>query len=174
MSRTELQSQFGRVEELIHKLEKTTDPAARATAKELVQLLMEIHGTGLARMMDIAAESGAAGMDIIQRLGQDDLTRNLLLLYNLHPSDLDTRVAEALEKARPYLRSRDADVELIEIVDGAARVRLTGNAHGCTAETLKGAVEEALYSEAPDLTSLSIETEPHVAAPVFIPLAAIR
>jgi Fe-S cluster biogenesis protein NfuA len=167
------QQQFGRIEELTVKLDKTADPAARATAKELVQLLMEVHGAGLERMMQLASEAGPAGAEIIDRLGRDELTRNLLLLYGLHPVDLDTRVAEALEKVRPYLRSRGADVELIGIAAGTASVRLNGNAHGCTAATLTSAVEEALYTEAPDLVSVSVETTP-VSTSVFLPLGELR
>jgi Fe-S cluster biogenesis protein NfuA len=170
---SENSQQFGRIEELIGKLEKTTDPAARATAKELVQLLMDIHGAGLERMMEITSQAGAVGMDIIDRFGDDELVRNLLLLYGLHPVDLDTRVASALETVRPYLRSRDANVELISITAGVVSVRLTGNAHGCTASTLKTAIEDALCKEAPDLVSVSVETEP-AAASVFIPLGELR
>jgi Fe-S cluster biogenesis protein NfuA len=167
------QQQFGRIEELVGKLETTTDPAARATAKELVQLLMDIHGAGLERMLEIASQCGAPGMEIIDRFGQDELARNLLLLYGLHPLDLDTRVAEALDKVRPYLRSRNADVQLISIAAGAVSVRLNGNAQGCTASSLKTAIEDALYKEAPDLVAISIETGAP-AASVFIPLANLR
>jgi Fe-S cluster biogenesis protein NfuA len=172
--RQQFQQQFGRIEELIGKLEKTTDPAARATAKELVQLLMEIHGAGLEKMLEIASQSGAVGVEMIDHFGKDEVVRNLLVLYGLHPVDLETRVAMALEEVRPYLRSRDSNVELISVIEGAASVRLTGNAHGCTASTLKSAIEEALYKEAPDLVSVSVETEAAAPASVFIPLAELR
>jgi Fe-S cluster biogenesis protein NfuA len=172
--RQEFQQQFGRIEELIGKLEKTGDPAARATAKELVQLLMEIHGAGLERLLEITSQSGAVGMELIDRFGQDEVTRNLLFLYGLHPIDLDTRVAAALETVRPYLRSRDANVELISIAGGVVNVRLNGSAHGCTASTLKTAIEEALYKEAPDLVSVVVETETAPAASVFVPLGELR
>ena len=168
------QQQYGRLEELIGKLETTADPAARATAKELVQLLMDIHGAGLERMLDIASQCGVAGMEIIERFGQDEVARNLLLLYGLHPLDLEARVAEALDKVRPYLRSRDADVQLISIAAGAVTVRLIGTAQGCTATSLKTAIEEALYTECPDLVSVSIEAEAVSAASVFIPLTELR
>jgi Fe-S cluster biogenesis protein NfuA len=169
----ELQQQLSRVEELIGKLEKTGDPASRAMAKELVQLLMEVHGAGLERMMEITSQSGAAGLEIIDRFGQDELARSLLLLYGLHPIELETRVAEGLESIRPYLRSRNANVEIVSLTDGAVHVRLLGDAHGCTASTLKSAIEEALYKAAPDLVSISVDTEPERAS-VFIPLAELR
>ena len=172
MTETLTQQQFGRIEELTLKLDKSADPATRATARELVQLLMEVHGAGLERLMEIVAAAGSAGAEIIERLGQEELTRNLLLLYGLHPVDLDSRVAGALEKVRPYLRSREADVELIGVAAGVASVRLNGNAHGCTASTLKHAIEEALYTEAPDLVSVSVELPGSTS--VFVPLDELR
>jgi len=172
--RQEFQEQFARVEELIGKLEKATDPAARATAKELVQLLMEINGAGVARMLEIASQSGPPGLELVHRFGQDEVARNLLFLYGLHPVDLDQRVAEALDKVRPYLRSRDADVELTGLIDGAVTIRLTGKAQGCTVSSLKTAIEEALFVEAPDLVSVLVETEPETAPSVFIPLDQLR
>jgi len=172
--RQNFQQQFGRIEELIGQLEKAADPAARAMAKELVQLLMDIHGAGLERMLEIAAGSGAAGSAIVDRFGEDEVARNLLFLYGLHPQDLETRVGAALQSVLPYLRSRDAGVELLAVAAGVVTVRLTGKAHGCTASTLKTAVEEALYKEAPDLTGISIETEDAPAASVFVPLNELR
>lgn len=170
----ELQQQLGRVEELIGKLEKTGDPASRSMARELVQLLMEIHGAGLERMLEIASQSGAAGMEIIDRFGEDELARSLLLLYGLHPVDLEARVAEGLESIRHYLHTRNAGVELVSVREGAVQIKLLGNAHGCTANTLKTAIEEALYKAAPDLVSISVDIESEAAASVFIPLAELR
>src|ERR1700722_12549260 len=169
----ELHQQLSRVEEIIGKLEKAGDPASRAMARELVQLLLEVHGAGLERMMEITSQSGAVGMDIIDRFGQDELVQSLLLLYGLHPVDLETRVAAGLESIRPYLQSRNANIELVSMKDGAVRARLLGNAHGCTAGTLKSAIEEALYKAAPDLASISVEAEAETTASVFIPLAEL-
>ncbi len=170
----ELQQQLARVEELIGKLETTGDPASRAIAKELVQLLMEVHGAGLERMLEITSQSGACGTEIIERFGQDELARSLLLLYGLHPVDLATRVMEGLDSIRPYLRSRNANVELVSLTEGVVHARLLGNAHGCTASSLKTAIEEALYKTAPDLVSISVDTEAGNAASVFIPLTDLR
>jgi len=170
----ELQQQLSRVEELIGKLEKIGDPASRAIAKELVQVLMEVHGAGLERMMEITSQSGAAGMEIIDRFGQDELARSLLFLYGLHPVDLETRVTEGLDSIRPYLQSRNANVELVSVSEGVVHARLLGNAHGCTASTLKTAIEEALFKAAPDLVSVSVDIEAEITASVFIPLAELR
>ena len=53
--------------------------------------------------------------------------------------------------------------------EGAVRLRLAGNCHGCPSSllTLKFSIEEAIYAAAPDVTSLEVEgatpLEPHEA-----------
>jgi hypothetical protein len=44
-----------KVEELIRKIEGLSDPEARAAAVELMQSLMEFHGAGLDRLMEIVS-----------------------------------------------------------------------------------------------------------------------
>jgi Fe-S cluster biogenesis protein NfuA len=50
-------------------------------------------------------------------------------------------------------------VELIAVQDGAVRVRLRANGHGCgsTAEALKEMVKNAVYQSAPDIVSITVE-----------------
>lgn len=149
-----------RLEELIGCLESSSDPKSRSTARELVQLLMELHGAGLERMLDKLWQRGPAGADIIEELGHDELVSPLLLLYNLHPLDLQTRVLTALDKVRPYLNSHGGNVELLDLTnEGSVRLKLQGTCHGCpsSAITLKLAIEQAIYEAAPDITCLSVE-----------------
>jgi Fe-S cluster biogenesis protein NfuA len=159
MEEKEFQQRIQKVEALVRKIEGLPDPDARASAQELFQLVMDLHGTSVERMMSIIFEAGDVGRVIIDKLGQDDLVGSLLLLYGLHPLDLETRVMQALDKVRPYLRSRGGNVELLSINDGAVRLRLQGGSNGCgsSGQTLKAAVEEAIYDAAPDLSALEIE-----------------
>jgi Fe-S cluster biogenesis protein NfuA len=155
----EFQRRLQKIEALIHTIESAADQNMRASAVELMQSLMELHGAGIERMMEIAYESGAPGGEIIDRLARDDLVESLLLLYGLHPLDIETRVTQALDKVRPYLRSHGGNVELIKIADGAVRLRLDGSCNGCasSAMTLKLAIEEAIYEFAPDVAALEVE-----------------
>jgi Fe-S cluster biogenesis protein NfuA len=124
-----------------------------------MQAVMDLHGAGLERMLDLIRASSNEGESIVQKLGRDELAASLLILYGLHPADLETRVARALDKARSRLRSHDGEVELLSIQDGAVRLRLNANGHGCgsTAEALKQIVENAVYDAAPDISALVIE-----------------
>src|SRR4051812_12856815 len=100
-----MQQLIQRIDGLLSQLETMSDPEARASAVELVQSLMELHGAGLERMMEITAEAGAPGRGVIDGFARDELVGGLLLLYGLHPLDLETRVMQALDKVRPYLAS---------------------------------------------------------------------
>jgi len=153
-----IEGRVEQIEELVLKLETGPDAEVRATARELVQALMEFHGTGLERILGILRQRGdvEATMD---QFARDELVRSLLLLYGLHPVDLETRVREALDKTRPYLRSHGGNVELVGIEpDGAVRLRMQGSCHGCpsSAVTLKLAIEQAIRDAAPDVTSIVV------------------
>src|SRR5713101_2652492 len=117
---------------------------SKVAARELVQLLMEVHGTGLERIMEIVFESGPEGEAMIARLGQDPIVRNFLLLYSLHPEDMETRVLKALDAVGQRLRKLDSKVGLVSVRDGAVQVQLktSGHAHGSAAKTLRSIVEE--------------------------------
>jgi Fe-S cluster biogenesis protein NfuA len=148
-----------RLEILIRNLERLPDPAARDQARELVQTLLDFHGTALGRLLGRVADMGEQGRDLIGSLGDDEIVSSLLLLYGLHPLDTATRVEQALERVRPLLRSHHGDVELEGVVDGVVRLRMQGSCNGCpsSALTLKNAIEEAIYAAAPDVEAIEVE-----------------
>jgi Fe-S cluster biogenesis protein NfuA len=152
------QEQIRQLGTLVGELDQMPAGAPKTAARELIQLLMEVHGTGLERIMEIVFATGEAGEAIIGKLGQDPIVRNLLLLYSLHPEDLETRVLKALDAAGSRLRKHDATVELVSIQKGVVQLRLqtTGHACGSTTRNLRSIVEESISDLVPDLTSLTI------------------
>jgi len=148
-----------RIGGLVQEIESIADPAVRAATKDLVQSLMDLHGAALEKALDIVAEAGEPGMNIIDRLGRDSLVSSVLILYGLHPEDLETRVAKAVEKIRPQLRKQGCEVELLGVNDGAIRLRVETGSHTCgsTAKTVQATLEGAMYDAAPDMASLVIE-----------------
>ena len=148
-----------RIGGLVQEIESIADPAVRAATKNLVQSLMDLHGAALEKALDIVAEAGEPGMSIIDRLGRDSLVSSVLILYGLHPEDLETRVAKAVDRVRPQLRKQGCEVELLSVTDGAIRLRVETGSHTCgsTAKTLQATLEGAMYDAAPDLISLVIE-----------------
>jgi Fe-S cluster biogenesis protein NfuA len=173
-----------RIEELVARIEEAADPSLRDDALTLVQVLLDLHRQGLARIIEIAGRNpagtnGAAtgSASLIQRLADDERVAPLLLLHDLHPVDLSTRVEQALEKVRPLLRSHGGDVELTDLSDGVVKLKLEGSCHGCPSSTLtlRNAIEEAIFEFAPDVARLEVSgvVEPPPAAG-FVSLETIR
>ncbi len=63
------------------------------------------------------------------------------------------KVEKSLEKIRPSLQADGGDVELVEVIDGTVKVRLTGACGGCPMSqmTLKMGIERQLKSEIPEI-----------------------
>jgi Fe-S cluster biogenesis protein NfuA len=155
----DFQEDMQRIGGLVQEIDSIADPAVRAATKDLVQSLMDLHGTALEKVLDIVADAGEPGMDIIGRLGRDPLVSSVLILYGLHPDDLETRVVKAVDRIRPQLRKQGCEVELVGVNDGAVRLRVETGSHTCgsTAKTVQATVEGAIYDAAPDMASLAIE-----------------
>ena len=66
------------------------------------------------------------------------------------------KVENALDKIRPALRADDGDVELVDVKDGVATVRLTGACGSCpmSTMTLKMGVERIIKEEVPEIKEL--------------------
>ena len=155
----DFQDDMQRIGGLVQQIDSIADPAVRAATKDLVQSLMDLHGAALEKALDIVAEAGEPGMDIIGRLGRDSLVSSVLILYGLHPEDLETRVAKAVDRIRPQLRKQGCEVELLGVNEGAIRLRVQTGSHTCgsTAKTVQATLEGAVYDAAPDMSSLVIE-----------------
>ena len=63
------------------------------------------------------------------------------------------KVEKSLEKIRPSLQADGGDVELVEVVDGIVKVRLTGACSGCPMSqmTLKMGIERILKKDIPEV-----------------------
>jgi hypothetical protein len=151
------------IEPLVQKVQGLADPKARRAALDLLQAVMDLHAAGIEHMMEIVADS-SFGAETVAALGNDRIVSSLLLLHDLHPLDLETRVARALD--RPDFRSHGASVELIAATEGLVRVRIEGG------PGLRGAVEAALAEAAPDAADIQVEGGTS-AVSGFVPLAAL-
>jgi Fe-S cluster biogenesis protein NfuA len=65
-------------------------------------------------------------------------------------------VEKALEKIRPALQADGGDIELVDVIDGIVKVRLTGACGGCPMSqmTLKMGVEKVLKQQVPEVRSV--------------------
>jgi hypothetical protein len=157
-----VEEKMRRLGALVDELDQGPGGGSKVAARELVQLRMEVYRAGLERIMELVIESGrhpgAPSGEIIDRFGDDPIVRSLLLLYFLHPDDLETRVVRALNGIRPRLRNFDSRVELVSMHEGAVQLRLhtSGHPRGSTIKDLRPIVERSIYDLAPDLMSLTI------------------
>lgn len=65
-------------------------------------------------------------------------------------------VEKALQTIRPSLQADGGDIELVDVVDGVVKVRLTGACGGCPMSqmTLKMGVEKVLKQQVPEVKSV--------------------
>jgi Fe-S cluster biogenesis protein NfuA/nitrite reductase/ring-hydroxylating ferredoxin subunit len=170
-----LQERVTRMEALLGEIETLSDPNARSKAAEVVGVLLELYGEGLARMMEVVAE-GEERERAFDAFAEDELVSHLLLLHGLHPLDLETRVVRALEEVRPYLLSHGGNVELLGVEEGVARLRMQGSCSGCPSSTvtLKLAIEEAIQKTAPDLERIQAEGVAEEPRPTIIAGPTLR
>lgn len=155
----QVQHRIQRIGGLVHEIEEFADPASRAKAKELMQSVMDLHGNGLERVMEIIFQAGDPGIRIIDELGRDPLVGSLLVLYGMHPETLESRVTRAVEALAVELHKKSCSVELLRINAGEVRMRVSTGPHTCgsTTSQLRSQVEEAIYGAAPDVASLIVE-----------------
>jgi Fe-S cluster biogenesis protein NfuA len=139
-----------RLRQLVDQIQQL-EPTERARARALVQTVLDFHGAALAQLLELLRQE-EDGRALLEKISQDSLVRNLLLLHGLHPADLETRTREALTRVQPFLRSQGAEVELIAVADEAVRLCLRQNASGYPVSlgTLRAAIEEAIAVAAPD------------------------
>ena len=63
------------------------------------------------------------------------------------------KVEAALSKIRPVLQADGGDVDLVDVVDGVVKLRLTGACGGCpmATMTLRAGIERVLKEEVPEV-----------------------
>jgi Fe-S cluster biogenesis protein NfuA len=63
------------------------------------------------------------------------------------------RVEQVIDKIRPMLQRDGGDIQLVDVVDGVVKVKLTGACGSCpmSTMTLKMGVESALKKEIPEV-----------------------
>jgi Fe-S cluster biogenesis protein NfuA len=154
----DLRAAGDRIEQLLDELQGIADQRTYRIAEELLQLVSDLYGAGLARVVEVARERAP---ELTEVFVEDDLIGSLLLVLGLHPKALDRRVEEALTNVRPFLAQHGGDVELLDLdADaGAVLLRLLGSCDGCpsSAMTLQMAVERAIAEAAPEITRIDVD-----------------
>jgi len=162
----ELNHRSDRIQRLIGEIESLPAGNAKELMQECIENILGFYGKGLEKILKIiAAGNSSAARDIYNHLIEDSFVNGLLLIHDLHPLDIKTRLFKALETVKPYMDSHGGSVELISIDDGIARLRLAGNCKGCpsSSATLELGIRQAIEEYCPDLSGLEVEgvSQPH-------------
>jgi Fe-S cluster biogenesis protein NfuA len=170
------QEQIGRIEQLVQEIESAGDPALRATAKELVQSVMDLHGAAIERIVEMVKKAGDPASSILRSLGADELVGGLLVLYGQHPEDFATRVHRGIEKARKMLARHGADMQVLTIAEATVRLQIDTHGHSCssTAAELESIIRGAVFETAPDAAEIIIELPESKSASGFVPLESLQ
>ena len=143
-----------RIDSLLEELADSAVPQVMERVEDLLRCVMDLYGAGLSRVLECADD------DLVRGLADDEIVGNLLVLHDLHPDDVDTRVQRALDQVRPYLGSHAGGVSLSGVdEDGIVHLQLEGSCDGCpsSALTVKSAIEDAILMAAPEVAAVEAE-----------------
>jgi len=168
----DLERQLQRLEALLHELERGPESPIRTQARDVVRAVLDLHATGLDRMVQCIGRL-AGGPAIMNALTSDPLIAGLLLLHDIHPENLETRVRVAVDALAPALVPQGARVAQVSVDEGIVRVRLERELGrgGPAAAALRSRIEQALVAAAPDAAGIEIDV-PDTAA--FVPVTEVR
>ncbi|MDH6121630.1 hypothetical protein ABH930_002365 [Kitasatospora sp. GAS204A] len=146
-----------RVQQVLDQLD---DAGQREAAEELVRTLMDFYGAGLAR---------AAELLPAEALG-DELVAGLLVLHDLHPQDLGTRIGHALAAVPGWA------VQRLDVERGELTLRQTDEGGGCGCGSAQDGerVEQLLACFAPELTAVELAKQPTLLQIGTRPVAEVR
>ncbi|MFI0717296.1 hypothetical protein ACH4SK_43460 [Streptomyces inhibens] len=160
-----------RVEDVLDRLAERDDREVSAAAEELVRVLMDFYGAGLARIMQLL-EHGTGDGGPQTALLRDELVSSLLVLHDLHPENTTARIGRALDSVRSRHAAEVAD---FDADTGTLRLRSAG-AGGCgcpsTTQAAQEAVEAAVGCFAPEVTSVRWEAAAGKPEPALLQIAS--
>ena len=149
---------FDQLNILLESIEQHPEEAVRNHVRALVYTLLDLHHGALQRIVEIVSAQ-PTGEKILQELSDDELVQAVLMVHELMAQPLETRIENALEIARQQLKIYGADVELVEVKNGVAQLKLFGGASTANVSTsiLKAEIEHALHEHTPDLLNVEYE-----------------
>ncbi|HXG84799.1 MAG TPA: Rieske 2Fe-2S domain-containing protein [Pyrinomonadaceae bacterium] len=149
---------FDQLNILLESIEQHPEEAVRNHVRALVYTLLDLHHGALRRVVEIVSAQ-PTGEKILQEMNDDELVQAVLMVHELMAQPLETRIENALEIARQQLKIYGADVELVEVKNSVAKLKLFGGASTANVSTtiLKAEIEHALHEHTPDLLNVEYE-----------------
>jgi len=152
-----------RIGQLLDDVHAAVGARTWASIEELVRLLTDLYGAGLARTIELL---GGGDPSVLRQLAADDLVASLLLLHGLHPDGLGFRVRHAVDTVAAAIRSRGGDVSVEQIDEERREARVIVSVGGHGSEAVREQVAALLADAVPD-ASFAVTV---VASPVAVRL----
>ncbi len=148
------------------------DGEARSKALALKESVEAFHKAGVTKIVQ-RLKADPRGKELLFELVDDPLVYALFAMHGIVRPDPLTQARQRIEAVRPYMQSHGGDVELVELRDDAAYVRLHGACSGCSmsAVTLRQGVEEVLIGQVPGVAR--VEVLPNEPGPALIGLGQV-
>lgn len=141
---------------------RTLDDDAQTKAFALKSAIEAFHKLGLTRIIQ-ALKADPRGKELLFELVDDPALYALFAMHGLVRADIGTRVSRVIDMVRPYMQSHGGDVELVDVSNNTAYIKLHGACNGCSMSsvTLRNTVEDALREHVPEITKIEVvPTEP--------------
>jgi hypothetical protein len=161
-----------KIEGLVRKAESIPDPASRAVTIDLLRAVLAFHAAAVERILELVFESGPAGEAVIEKIASDDLASSLLLLHNLHPEDMETRVNRAVRKLDEMFLSIGAKLLLVSMETDTVRVHFESQ-RPFSAAPVKNSIEKEILQAAPEITSVIVEGLREASRTDFVPVSEL-
>jgi nitrite reductase/ring-hydroxylating ferredoxin subunit/Fe-S cluster biogenesis protein NfuA len=177
IAQDEFEALAAKVDKAIAAVE-TLGSEAQAKAKALQAAIEEFHKAGLIKIVQ-GLKADPRGLELLMELAAEPAVYALFAMHGLIKSraDLNARVSQVIDAAKPYIESHGGHVELAYIEDNIVYVRMDGACNGCsqTATTLRNLVEERMRESVPEIVKVEVApNEPtHEAAPELAQLVQI-
>jgi hypothetical protein len=156
--REPLEQSLARLEELTAAIKGIADEKGREAARELLALLLDLHGRAFERFGAIV-EASPVRAALLEQIVEDRDIAAMLLLHGLHPQSVEERLRGVIAHMGAVWSEGGLHVKLLSVGAGFAMVQLRRNGRAEPTKQLRLDIESALTDAAPDLDDILIEMD---------------
>lgn len=145
--------------ELAAAFEQHPDEQTREAAIGLLQGMDALHRAAFTRLTAFLNDH-QAGHLLIEAAESDRLISTVLNLYDLLPTEVGVRQAEAaLAQVRPYIESHGGELKVLDVAEGVVHIQMGGACQGCAGAsyTLQRGIRQALEAGFPGFENVVVE-----------------
>jgi hypothetical protein len=171
-----LRRESAEIQELLDAVRTLVSAPAWDRLEEVLRRVVQLYGTGLARVLACARDAGAEPGHFDASICDDELLASLLVIHGLHPLPIEQRVARAVDHAHHALGLREGAITFVGIVDGVAEVAASGQlGGGAMAERAAvAALHRVVEDAAPELEGVRVTGLPVARDPDLVQLRPRR